>query len=70
MDNGLVRFRIPFALRVWVLGVLRMTEPRNPGFERAVRESFTAQELMATMGARLTRVAHGEIEIRVPFRAT
>jgi uncharacterized protein (TIGR00369 family) len=45
-----------------------MAEPRNPGFERAVRESFTAQQLMATIGARLTRVTAGEIEIRVPFR--
>jgi uncharacterized protein (TIGR00369 family) len=34
-----------------------------------VRESFDAQRLMATIGARLARVAAGEIEIRVPFRA-
>jgi len=34
-----------------------------------VRESFDAQRLMATIGARLTRVAAGEIEIRVPFRS-
>ena len=45
-----------------------MAEPRNPHFERAVRDSFAAQQLMATIGARLTRVAAGEIEIRVPFR--
>ena len=47
---------------------LRMAEPRNPHFEQAVRDSFAAQQLMATIGARLTRVAVGEIEIRVPFR--
>jgi len=45
-----------------------MAEQRNPQFEQAVRASFAAQQLMATIGARLTRVAAGEIEIRVPFR--
>jgi uncharacterized protein (TIGR00369 family) len=45
-----------------------MAELRNPHFEQAVRDSFAAQQLMATIGARLTRVAAGEIEIRVPFR--
>lgn len=45
-----------------------MAEPGNPHFEQAVRDSFAAQQLMATIGARLTRVAAGEIEIRVPFR--
>jgi len=34
-----------------------------------VRESFAAQRLMATIGARLARVGAGEIEIRVPFRS-
>jgi uncharacterized protein (TIGR00369 family) len=45
-----------------------MTEPRNPGFEQAVRDSFAAQQLMGTIGARLARVVAGEVEIRVPFR--
>ena len=45
-----------------------MAKPRNPGFEHAVRESFAAQQLMVTIGARLTSVMPGEIEIRVPFR--
>src|SRR5262245_65200854 len=45
-----------------------MPEPRNPHFEQAVRKSFAAQQLMATIGARLTLVAAGQIEIRVPFR--
>ena len=45
-----------------------MAEPFNPYFEQAVRDSFAAQHFMATIGARLTRVAAGEIEIRVPFR--
>jgi uncharacterized protein (TIGR00369 family) len=46
-----------------------MAEPKNPHFEPAVRASFAAQQLMATIGARLARVAAGEVEIRVPFRA-
>src|SRR5215510_10569848 len=45
-----------------------MPAPRNPHFEQAVRNSFAAQQLMATIGARLTLVAAGQIEIRVPFR--
>lgn len=45
-----------------------MPEPRNPEFEQAVRDSFGAQRLMATLGARIARVAAGEVEIRVPFR--
>ena len=46
----------------------RIPEARNPHFEQAVRDSFALQQLMATIGARLTVVAAGEIEIRVPFR--
>ena len=45
-----------------------MPTPKNPHFEQAVRNSFAAQQLMTTIGARLTVVAAGEIEIRVPFR--
>jgi uncharacterized protein (TIGR00369 family) len=45
-----------------------MAEPRTLHFEQAVRDSFAAQQLMATIGARLTRVAAGEIEIRLLFR--
>lgn len=43
-------------------------QPGNPAFERVVRDSFAAQRAMATIGARLTRVLAGEIEIRLPFR--
>ena len=45
-----------------------MSEVRNAAFERVVRDSFAAQRLMATIGARLSRVVPGEIEIRIPFR--
>jgi len=43
--------------------------PPDPGYERRVRESFARQTAMATIGARLTRVAPGETEIELPFRA-
>lgn len=45
-----------------------MAEPANPQFESVVRDSFAAQRLMTTIGARLTVVTAGAIEIRVPFR--
>ena len=41
--------------------------PRNPHFERVVRDSFARQGLMATLGARLTCVEPGYVEIEVPF---
>ena len=42
-------------------------EPRNPDYERAVRESFARQTFMATLGAVLERVAPGEVAISVPW---
>lgn len=45
-----------------------MIEPRNPRFERVVRDSFAAQSFMATIGARLERVLPGETEIKLRFR--
>ena len=45
-----------------------MPEPAPyPAFEEAVRESFGRQKLMALIGAKLIRVASGEIEIELPF---
>ena len=40
---------------------------RNPRFETVVRESFAKQGLMATLGARLSLVEPGQVEIEVPF---
>lgn len=36
--------------------------------EARVRNSFSKQELMATIGAELARVADGEVDIALPFR--
>lgn len=38
-------------------------------FEARVRASFARQQIMATIGAELTRVNPGEVEIEMPFRA-
>jgi uncharacterized protein (TIGR00369 family) len=39
----------------------------NPEFEVVVRESFARQTFMAALGARLLRVAPGEVDISAPF---
>jgi uncharacterized protein (TIGR00369 family) len=41
--------------------------PRDPDFEVRVRASFARQGLMTTIGARLTRVSAGEVEIEAPI---
>ena len=38
------------------------------GFEQRVRDSFSRLRLMTTIGARLLRVAPGEVEIDMPAR--
>ncbi len=42
---------------------------RDPNFEARVRASFERQQFMQTLGARLERVAPGEVTISLPFRA-
>ena len=44
-------------------------EPRDPDFEAKVRESFGKQTAMQTLGAVINRVAPGEVEIEMPYRA-
>src|ERR1044072_7135479 len=43
-------------------------EPRDADFERRVRESFARQRARAASGARLLRVAAGEVEIGIDFQ--
>jgi len=43
--------------------------PQDPGFAPRVRASFASQPAMATLGAVLTRVEPGEVDIELPFRA-
>jgi uncharacterized protein (TIGR00369 family) len=44
-------------------------EPADPAFEARVRASFARQQLLVTLGATLERVAPGEVDVRLPFRA-
>jgi uncharacterized protein (TIGR00369 family) len=41
--------------------------PKDPDYERRVRASFARQRAMETFGARLLRVAPGEVEIGIDF---
>jgi len=43
-------------------------KPAPEGYETRVRESFARQRAMATLGAQLTGVAPGAVEITLPFR--
>ncbi|HEX8284890.1 MAG TPA: PaaI family thioesterase [Pyrinomonadaceae bacterium] len=42
-------------------------KPRDPDYERRVRESFARQRAMVTLGMRLLRVEPGEVEIALDF---
>jgi len=42
--------------------------PKDPDYEARVRESFARQRVMETIGARLVRVAPGEVDVELPFR--
>ncbi|EHQ89201.1 PaaI family thioesterase [Desulfosporosinus youngiae] len=42
--------------------------PQNPDFEDNVRTSFSQQSVMNLIGAELTKVLPGEVEILMPFR--
>jgi uncharacterized protein (TIGR00369 family) len=44
-----------------------LVKASNPGFEAVVRESFGRQTFMAALGAKLERVAPGEVDISAPF---
>lgn len=42
-------------------------DPRDPNFEQKVRASFDKQAVMQTIGAELTQLAPGQVEISMPF---
>jgi uncharacterized protein (TIGR00369 family) len=43
-------------------------EPKDPAFAARIRESFVRQKVMGLIGAALTRVEPGRVEIELPFR--
>ncbi len=46
-----------------------MFQAQDPNFESRVRESFARQQLMQTLGATLTLVEPGVVEIELPYRS-
>ena len=50
------------------LQIANMSEPLNPAFADEVRNSFAQQKIMSLFGARLRKVAPGQIEIELPYR--
>ena len=42
---------------------------RNPSFEEEIKQSFAKQTIMGLIGAELTRVEPGIVEITLPYRA-
>ena len=46
-----------------------MHKPRNPSFVDEINQSFAKQTIMGLIGAELTRVEPGLIEINLPYRA-
>jgi len=46
-----------------------MLQPRNPSYADEIRQSFARQTMMGLIGAQLTRVEPGIVEITLPYRA-
>ena len=44
-------------------------QPKDPDFEQRVRSSFARQAAMQLLGAKVERVAPGEVDLTLPFRA-
>ena len=44
-------------------------QPRNPAFAEEIKQSFAKQTIMGLIGAVLSRVEPGVIEITLPYRA-
>ena len=44
-------------------------QPRNPAFAEEIKQSFAKQTIMDLIGAELSRVEAGVIEITLPYRA-
>ena len=46
-----------------------MHKARNPSFAKEIEQSFAKQTIMGLIGAELTRVEPGLVEITLPYRA-
>lgn len=47
---------------------MKQFRPKDSNFEEKVRTSFARQQLMHTIGARLTSVTPGSVEIEMPYQ--
>jgi uncharacterized protein (TIGR00369 family) len=45
-----------------------MNQPRNPSFAEEIKQSFAKQTIMGLIGAELSRVEPGVVEITLPYR--
>jgi uncharacterized protein (TIGR00369 family) len=50
------------------MAAAKAMQPRDPQFQARVTDSFARQTIMTTIGATLTHVAPGEVDIVLPFR--
>ena len=64
-DGG--SWRGPALLRL-PAGLVTAHAPQDPAYEARVRASFDKQQFMRTLGARLARVAPGEVDVELPVR--
>lgn len=46
-----------------------MHQPRNPSFAEEIKQSFAKQTIMSLIGAELSRVEPGVVEITLPYRS-
>jgi len=46
-----------------------MLQPRNPSYVDEIKQSFARQTMMGFIGAQLSRVEPGIVEITLPYRA-
>jgi len=46
-----------------------MLQPRNPSYADEIKQSFARQTMMGFIGAQLSRVEPGIVEITLPYRA-
>ena len=45
-----------------------MHQPRNPSFAEEIKQSFAQQTIMDLIGAELSRVESGMVEVTLPYR--
>jgi len=45
-------------------------EPRDPDFATRVKQSFSEQSIMQTLGAILVSVEPGKVEVKLPYQSS